>query len=53
MERLKSEIRAAQFKYSRYCHWRERSRILESIGEAAASFEESEMRREQGDEKCQ
>ena len=32
MEGLKSEIRAAQYKYSRYCHWRERSRILESIG---------------------
>lgn len=53
MEGLRSEVLAAQYKYKRYCHWRERSRILESIGEAAASFEESEMRREQGDEKCQ
>ena len=45
---LRSEIFAAQYKHSRYCHWRERSRILESIGEAALSFEEAEMRRVQG-----
>ena len=44
---LKSEIAAAQYKYSRYCHWRERSRILECIGETAVSFEQAEMRREQ------
>ena len=50
---LKSELLAAQFKYSRYCHWRERSLILESIGEAAVSFEESEMQREQGDSENQ
>ena len=49
MEGLRSEVLAAQYKYRRYCHWRERSRILESIGIAAASFEESEMRREQGE----
>lgn len=46
---LKSEIFAVQYKYSRYCHWRERSRILKSIGEVPISFEEAEMRREQGD----
>ena len=46
---LKSEIFAAQYNYSRYCHWRERSRILESIGVVPVSFEEAEMRREQRD----
>ncbi len=46
---LKSEIFAAQYKFSRYYHWRERSRILESIGEGTVSFEEAEKRREQGD----
>lgn len=44
---LKSERAAAQYKYSRYCHWRERCRILECIGETAVSFEQAEMRREQ------
>ena len=45
---LKSEIVAAQYKYSRYCHWRERSRILESLGETSVSYEEAEKRWEQG-----
>lgn len=53
MDELRSEIRAAQYKYSRYCHWRERSRILESIGEAAVRFEEAEMRWEQGEAEYQ
>ena len=44
---LKSERAAAQYKYSRYCHWRERCRILECSGETAVSFEQEEMRREQ------
>ena len=46
---LRSEIFAAQYKHSRYCHWRERSRILASIGEVPVIFEEAEMRQEQGD----
>lgn len=50
---LKSEIFAAQYKYSRYCHWRERSRILESLGESSVSFEEAEKRREQGGHETQ
>ena len=50
---LRSEIFAAQYKHSRYCHWRERSRILESIGEAAVRFEEAEMRWEQGEAEYQ
>lgn len=45
---MRSEIFAAQYKHSRYCHWRERSRILASIGEAGVSFEEAEMQQEQG-----
>ena len=48
-DNLKSEIFDAQYKHSRYCHWRERSRLLESIGEVSISFEEAEMRRGQGD----
>lgn len=37
---LKSEIIKAEMKYSRYCHWHERSRILVSLGESAPVFEE-------------
>lgn len=37
---LHSGIIDAEIKYSRYCDWRERSRILTSIGESAPEYEE-------------
>ena len=39
---LQKKIWDAENKYSRYCNWRERSRILESVGIAAPTFEEAE-----------
>ena len=43
-KQLRSEILDAEMKYSRYCNWRERSRILKSLGETAPSFEAAEER---------
>lgn len=43
-KQLRSEILDAEMKYSRYCNWRERSRILKSLGETAPSFEDAEER---------
>jgi hypothetical protein len=39
---LQKKIWDAENKYSRYCNWRERSRILESQGIPAPTFEEAE-----------
>ena len=44
-DQLHSEIMEAEIKHSRYCNWRERSRILKSFGETAPSFEEAEEKR--------
>ena len=41
-ERYEDEYLTAKFKYNRYCNWRERSRILSSLGETAPTFEEAE-----------
>ncbi len=49
-DRLHSEIMGAEIKYSRYCNWRERSRILKSLGETAPSFEEAEEKRRETSE---
>ena len=37
---LRRKITEAEIKYNRYCRWRERSRILMSLGESAPTFEE-------------
>ena len=39
---LKNEIHEAEFIYSRYCQWRERSRILLSMGYPVPTYEEVE-----------
>ena len=39
---LHEKIMEAEIEYSRYCNWRERSRILESLGEKAPAFREKE-----------
>ncbi|MBQ9210414.1 MAG: hypothetical protein IJ153_01835 [Clostridia bacterium] len=39
MDALKSKIIEAEIGLHRYCNWRERSRILESLGETAPPFE--------------
>ena len=39
MDELQSKITEVELIYSRYCNWRERSRILESLGEIAPPFE--------------
>ena len=39
---LQEKITKAEIKYNRYCIWRERSRILKSLGETAPEFEEDE-----------
>lgn len=49
-DRLHSEIMEAETKYSRYCNWRERSRILKNLGETAPSFEEAEEKRRETSE---
>ena len=41
-ERYEHEYLTAKFKYNRYCTWRERSRILTSLGETPPTFEEAE-----------
>lgn len=46
-DQLHSEIMDAELKYSRYCDWRERSRILKSLGEPAPTFEEAEEKRKE------
>ena len=46
-ERLHFEILDAEMKYSRYCNWRERSRILKSLGDTAPSFEEAEEKKKE------
>ena len=38
MDELQSKITEAELIYSRYCNWRERSRILESLGETVPPF---------------
>lgn len=43
MDALKSRITEAEIRFNRYCQWRERSRILESVGETAPLFEESDL----------
>lgn len=48
-DQLHSEIIEADMKYSRYCEWRERSRILKSLGETAPSFEEAEEIRKESE----
>ena len=45
-ELYKNEYYDAKFKYNRYCNWRERSRILNSLGETAPTFEEAEKKAE-------
>jgi hypothetical protein len=37
-------------KYSRDCNWRERSRILKSLGDIAPSFEEAEEKQKEAEE---
>ena len=49
-KKLRFEILDAEMKYSRYCNWRERSRILHSMGETAPSFEEAEEKQKETDE---
>ena len=46
-DQLRNEIMDAEIKYNYYCTWRERSRILASIGQPAPTFEEAEARRMQ------
>jgi hypothetical protein len=46
-DQLRNEIVDAEIKYNNYCTWRERSRILASIGQPAPTFEEAEARRMQ------
>ena len=46
-EQLRSEMWDQILKYNRYCEWRERSRILESVGIAAPTFEEAEKQWEE------
>lgn len=41
-DRLHSEVLKKERVYNRYLCWRERSRILESLGEEAPTFEEAE-----------
>lgn len=41
---LKKEILETEFRYSRYCHWRERSRILSDMGDPAPTYDEAEKR---------
>ena len=48
-KKLRFEILDAEMKYSRYCNWRERSRILKSLGETAPSFEAAEKNREESE----
>ena len=43
MDELRSKITEAEYNYSRYSNWRERSRILESLGETAPPYERSNM----------
>ena len=45
-EQYKQDYYAAQIKYNHYCDWRERSRILNSLGETAPTFEEAEKEAE-------
>lgn len=45
-ERYEDEYLTAKFKYNRYCTWRERSRILTSLGETPPTFEEAEKKAE-------
>lgn len=37
---LRRKVEEAEIQYSRYCSWRERSRILENMGESAPRFVE-------------
>jgi len=37
-------------RYSRYCNWRECSRILKSLGDTAPSFEEAEEKQKEAEE---
>ena len=39
-DELRDRITQAKAQYSRYCRWRERSRILKSLGETVPAFEE-------------
>ena len=39
---LNKEILETEFRYSRYCHWRERSRILSDMGEPVPTYDEAE-----------
>ena len=49
-KKLRFEILDAEMKYSRYCNWRERSRILKSLGDTAPSFEEAEEKQKEAEE---
>ena len=40
-EKYRAEISKAEITFSRYCNWRERSQILQSLGETAPAFEEN------------
>ena len=42
MDELRSKITEAEYYYSRYSNWRERSRIFESLGETAPSYEKGD-----------
>lgn len=50
LKKLSSEILDAEMKYSRYCNWRERSRILKSMGYTAPSFEEAENKKKEAED---
>lgn len=39
-DELHDKTMEAEIRFSRYCNWRERSRILESLGETAPAFQE-------------
>lgn len=42
-EQFNAEVVNAAIRYNSYCQWRERSRILKSLGETAPEFEENEQ----------
>lgn len=42
MDELCSKITEAEYNYSRYSNWRERSRILESLGKEAPQYEKGD-----------
>ena len=41
-DKLRRLVTKAEIEFSRYCNWRERSRILESMGEKVPEFKQDE-----------